>query len=577
MKKEHKVIGFLMDYEINEENVNSFISVRDFSIDDMLTESFKSLNQLIYDLTHGIEKEDLDLIKKCILLISALCDMKVFNADDILLYKKKIKKVRESLLLKAKQKQCEELIHLSNLVDEIVLDKSFEKEDLISLIKELINKKEDPNIIKKFLNINKEAVINNLVLFDYTFIKTLDSLNNNNEDIYYYITLLKIFYTSRVKKYKYMCLLNDYENNRFVDEIKNLLNGVKRSLNTDEILDKYNIISTLPESQIILPPISRTSDSIITIDDTYTNLRDDGLSVKKDGNKYIVRINIADIASVVTPGSIEDVNARSNFRNFHLGSGVSMLPFELRKNLSLNQNTNRKVVTMVLVMNDSAEIIDRDIELNDVYVSQNISYDLCDKKIGKNSCKLERDLTDLYFLACALGEKSNSKNLYWSKKEQSRSEFTVSNSKGFKIIREFMVIYNMFLGQIANERNIPYVFRYQDPEYITNLIKKKGISINDQIRNVINSTYLDSKFSIVPRYHAGIKTDIYTQSTDPLRKYPDLYNQQLLHKFYFGDMDFDFDFDEFIKNVDYFNERNRDLALMRAEYNRGMRLNKKDS
>lgn len=254
-----------------------------------------------------------------------------------------------------------------------------------------------------------------------------------------------------------------------------------------------------------------------------------------------------------------------------------MLPFELRKNLSLNQNTNRKVVTMVLVMNDSAEIIDRDIELNDVYVSQNISYDLCDKKIGKNSCKLERDLTDLYFLACALGEKSNSKNLYWSKKEQSRSEFTVSNSKGFKIIREFMVIYNMFLGQIANERNIPYVFRYQDPEYITNLIKKKGISINDQIRNVINSTYLDSKFSIVPRYHAGIKTDIYTQSTDPLRKYPDLYNQQLLHKFYFRDMDFDFDFDEFMKNVDYFNERNRDLALMRAEYNRGMRLNKKDS
>ena len=574
MKKEHKVLGFLMDNDINEENINSFINVNKSSVDNMLQESFKSLNKLIFYLSQGIEKEDLYLIRKSILLISALCDMKVFNADDILLYKKKIKKTRESLLLKAKQQDCEELLYLANMVDEIVLDKSFEKEDLITLIKELINKKEDPNIIKKFLNINKEAVINNLVLFDYTFIKTLDSLNNNNIDIYYYITLLKIFYTSRVKKHKYMCLLDDYENNPFVDEIKNLLNGVKRSLNTDEILKKYNIISELPESTIILPNnCSKSNESIITIDDTYTNLRDDGLSIKKDGNNYIVKINIADVASYVRPGSIEDVNAKTNFRNFHLGSGVTMLPLELRKNLSLNLNSTQKVITMVLVMNDSGEIIDRDVLLRDVYISHNISYESCDKLIGKTSSKLERDLTDLYYLACALDEKSNSKNLYWSKKEQSRSEFTVSSSKGFKVIREFMVIYNMFMGQICNQNNVPYVYRYQDPEYITNLIKKKGISLNDQIRNVINSTYLDSKFSIVPRYHAGIKTDIYTQSTDPLRKYPDLYNQQLFHKFYFGDIDFDFNYDDFIANVEYFNERNRDLQLMRAEYNRGMRLN----
>ena len=86
--------------------------------------------------------------------------------------------------------------------------------------------------------------------------------------------------------------------------------------------------------------------------------------------------------------------------------------------------------------------------------------------------------------------------------------------------------------------------------------------------------YLDSKFSVSPRYHAGIKTDIYTQSTDPLRKYPDLYNQQLLHKFYFGDIDFAFDYEEFRNNVEYFNQRNRDLTMMKAEYNRGMRLTK---
>ena len=50
----------------------------------MLMDSFKSLYQLIYDLSHGIDKEDICLIKKSILLISTLCDMKVFNAEDIL-------------------------------------------------------------------------------------------------------------------------------------------------------------------------------------------------------------------------------------------------------------------------------------------------------------------------------------------------------------------------------------------------------------------------------------------------------------------------------------------------------------
>ena len=92
MKKEHNVLGFLMDNEINEENINSFINVNKSSVDNMLQESFKSLNKLIFYLSQGVEKDDLDLIRKSILLISTLCDMKVFNADDILLYKKKIKK-----------------------------------------------------------------------------------------------------------------------------------------------------------------------------------------------------------------------------------------------------------------------------------------------------------------------------------------------------------------------------------------------------------------------------------------------------------------------------------------------------
>ena len=273
------------------------------------------------------------------------------------------------------------------------------------------------------------------------------------------------------------------------------------------------------------------------------------------------------------PG-VEDINARINYRNIHLNNPVKMLPFNLRRDLSLNQGQNRQVITMCVVMNDSGDIEDYYLELRDVRVERNISYNECDRLIGRTTSKFNKDLNDLFYLACALEAKNAGKQAYWTKKENSKPDIKMSSSKGFKIIREFMVLYNTLIGQFALDRNIPYVYRYQDPEYMSALLKQNGIGENEQIRNVINSIYLDSKFSTCPRYHEGIKSDIYTQSTDPLRKYPDLYNQQLLHKFYFGDLDFPFDYDDFRNDVDYFNQRNADLGLMRAEYVRGMRLTK---
>ena len=574
MKKNIKLISFLSDYEINQENLDEYIDITGVSHEDLLNKAFKNLNKLIYDLRLSVDLNDINLIDNNISLISLLCSNLEFKPEEIMNLKKRIKKSRESLLIHAKNDDNPDLIVLANKLDEIVLDKSLKKEDLILLIKELINKKEATNIIKKFINVNKDVVISNIVLFDYTFQKTIESMNNNNEDIFYYITLLKLFYTSRIKKYKYVLELSGYMDNPFTQEIMSLLNGVKRSLTPDEILNKYGIISNLPASPIILPTIEKTSDTIFTIDDTSTNLRDDGLCIKKDGNNYIVKIHIADIGATVVPHCIDDLNARTNYRNIHLNNAVKMLPFNLRRDLSLNQNNNRQVITMCVVMNDSGDLIDYYLELNDIYIARNISYEECDKIIGKGSGKYNKDLNDLYYLACALEAKNAGKNVYWTKKEQARRDFELSPSKGFKVIREFMVLYNSLIGQFANDHNIPYVYRYQDEEYITSLMKQKGIAENDQIKNIVNSVYLDSKFSIAPRYHAGIKTEIYTQSTDPLRKYPDLYNQQLLHKFYFGDIDFSFDYDEFRENVDYFNQRSRDLVMMKAEYNRGMRLTK---
>ena len=180
MKKNIKLLNYLLEYDISTESLNEYLEVTEIERFDLLNKVFKTLNKMIYDLTFSVDIEDIELIDKAIQLIDLLCSTMEFKPEEIMNLKKRIKKSRESLLIHAKNDDNPDLILLANKLDEIVLDKSFKKEDLIFLVKELINKNEDPNIIKRFLDINKDAIISNLLLFVYFFFKTLDSMNNNN-------------------------------------------------------------------------------------------------------------------------------------------------------------------------------------------------------------------------------------------------------------------------------------------------------------------------------------------------------------------------------------------------------------
>ena len=79
---------------------------------------------------------------------------------------------------------------------------------------------------------------------------------------------------------------------------------------------------------------------------------------------------------------------------------------------------------------------------------------------------------------------------------------------------------------------------------------------------------MDSFYSSKPIKHSGLDKPIYSSSCDPLRKYPDLYNQYLIHRFYFKDIDFDFDPETMERYIKYFNQRDSDIELMESEYNR---------
>lgn len=578
MSSDARIFNFILYGNFTDESIKNYMDDCQVNMTQMLRDAYRALqtnvNNIINDEYHTA------IIKNGVDLFCILCDKLNFNKDEVEINRKRIKKLREPILAFLKKNSNSTLLDAANQLDEVVLDKNIDADALVTLIRKLIDNKEDIDIIKKFLNINKEALTRkNNELFDYVFFKAMIALETESRDVYYYITLLKLLYTSKVNKDKYLRHLHNStsKNNLFSYEIYLIINGVKRGLSTDEILEKYGIMTNIPNGPLIKPSKKDCNDIIISIDGNKTFLRDDGLSVRKDGNKYIVGIHVADAAAAIEKNSELDLNARNNYECKYMnGTRTRMFPSKVESELSLNEGKTRRAITLYVVLNDSGEILDYYIEKNNIIISRNLTYLQSEAILNHiGSDELERNILDLLMLARALEKRNVRKEQYWEKKEQSKKLDNFRKLKSDVIVREFMGLYNLLTARTAKEEGIPFIYRVQDEEYISKMIEEMGMYVDDYTKKILANIYLESKYSATPSLHAGLGYTEYAHASDPLRRYTDFYDQYLFHQFYFKDMPCDFKQEEFEKLIQYCNQRSIELSLMRGEFNREARLTKK--
>lgn len=578
MSSDPRIFNFILYGNFTNEAIDLYLEDTGCSKRLMLKDVYRAL---LTDLnTFKNDDYHTTIIKNGVDLFCLLCDTINFTRGEVDVNRKRIKKLREPILIILKDNSNSTLLDSANQLDEIVLDKNIDADALAKLIITLIDKKEDVDIIKKFLNINKETLMTkNNELFDYVFFKAIRALETESRDIYYYITLLKLLYSSKIDKDKYLRFLHNStsKNNLFSYEIYLIINGVKRGLSTDEILEKYGIITNIPNGPIIKVKGLARDENIITIDGTKTFLRDDGLSIRKDGNKYIVGIYVADAARSIPKNSDLDLNARNNYKCLYWkGSRTRMFPSKVENALSLNEGKQRGVITLYVVLNDSGEILDYYIENNNIVVSQNLTYmqteDILEHLYTNG---FERRINELFTIAKALECKNQNKEAYWQKKERSKKLEKYQKLKSDVIVREFMSLYNFLTSKIAKDEGIPFYYRIQDDEYISGIVEGMGMYVDDYTRKILDNVYLESVYSTVPSKHAGLGYPYYGHSSDPLRRYPDFQNQYLFHQFLFKDMECDFDEYEFEEMAKYFNQRSIELSLMKGEFERETRLIKK--
>ena len=160
MENSNRLFKFIVYGNYSEDNINYLKKDLNRNNNQLIRDTFKILKSVSKDY-NGTEYFN-TIIYNAIELINVFCNENTFTEEEIEINKKRIKSIRKELLKNINKSKNGKIISLINKLDEIILEKNIGSTDLIAFIKMLIDKEEEINIIKKFININKESITKNV-------------------------------------------------------------------------------------------------------------------------------------------------------------------------------------------------------------------------------------------------------------------------------------------------------------------------------------------------------------------------------------------------------------------------------
>lgn len=324
--------------------------------------------------------------------------------------------------------------------------------------------------------------------------------------------------------------------------------------------------------------------NIFTIDGKDAKDLDDGVSLEKKGENYLLGVHIADVSHYVKENSYLDQEAFKRGTSVYLLDRViPMLPEELSNDLcSLNPNTDKLTLSIFIEIDNKARVIDHKFYKSIINSKARLNYtDVSDILEEKE----EQDKEHLKFKETLFMMKDLATLLMTKREDRGTLDFDFIESKivldennkpirieeeerriGNKIIEEFMIIANETVAEHFHWLNSSFIYRIHeepDAEKIDNFIKIihnlgyniKGInneihpkslqSIIKKVRSkdeekLVNTMLLRSLkkaiYSTDNLGHFGLASDYYTHFTSPIRRYPDLIVHRLVKRFISGNL-----------------------------------------
>lgn len=306
-----------------------------------------------------------------------------------------------------------------------------------------------------------------------------------------------------------------------------------------------------PESDEAIEREDLTSLWTVTIDDAATMDMDDALSIQRTSEGFQVGVHITDVASAVPIGSPLDHEARQRATSLYFPERtVHMFPPVLsEQRLSLVARKSRKCVSFLLEFDRQGELISSRPCLSLICVDEKLSYDEVDtilQDTGGNTAlgvEHENDIHKLYELSMAseagrLAEGAlklprKDVQIVLSKPGDLRnSEFSLEDydesGPARSMIGELMILANGEAARLAQEKEIPFVYRSQEPSDPQTLSQAEQMPAGPAQDYALRFALKRSEVSPEPRPHATLGIQSYGQITSPVRRYTDLVNQRQL-------------------------------------------------
>lgn len=316
---------------------------------------------------------------------------------------------------------------------------------------------------------------------------------------------------------------------------------------------------------------------IFTIDSEESKDLDDAVSIKRIENGYLLGVHIADVSHYVKGNSPLDKEAMERGTSIYYADKViPMLPKALSNGIcSLNPDEDRLTFSAIMNISKNGDLVDYKFEksvirsrVKGIYSEINSILDnTASEQIKEKYAELIPSImimNELADLRIANRKKRGAPEIETAESKIILNEDKIcvniaprTRGKSEMIIEELMLLANESAAKLANEKEIPFVYRIHEqpaPEKIDNLkdgLRRLNVEVpvfssvkpahlaqileNSKGKDcypVVNMMTLRSmakaKYQTEPIGHFGLALDDYAHFTSPIRRYPDLAIHRIL-------------------------------------------------
>ncbi|MBQ9116148.1 MAG: VacB/RNase II family 3'-5' exoribonuclease, partial [Clostridia bacterium] len=314
---------------------------------------------------------------------------------------------------------------------------------------------------------------------------------------------------------------------------------------------------------------------IFTLDGADAKDLDDAISVRRDGDNYILGVHIADVSHYVRHRTRLDREAMGRGTSIYFADRVvPMLPEALSNGIcSLNAHVDRYAMTAEMTLDRSGDILKTELcksiirsSLRGVYSEFNaVIAGEADEATAAKYAVIPQEMLES---ACELYEILKAKSARRGALELDSEEAAivldengdpvgiVRRERGFgeMLIEQFMLCANEGVATWMSERGIPCVYRIHEqpdeeklgafldfahnlglqPEYIRRggkisasyfsriLDRARERGIGTPVSYMLLRTMMKARYSEICSGHFGLGSERYCHFTSPIRRYPDL-------------------------------------------------------